>query len=310
MSWNRCRVGFLICILFLALAGELPQALAAATDHALIKRYPGSALTRRDDPGFSEYKVVTGVNASGKTDDEILKSTRVQGQLSRLVYENPKDRSPVEIFANYKEGLQKAGFKLVFECADKGCGPSWASSRWARVNGMVAVSSPMWYLAARLQKDGSDVYVAVSVTRTQHQIDVLQGAKMERGLVTVTAEAIRSGLANDGKVVLDGILFDHDKATIKPESKAALDVIAGFLKGSPNLKVFIVGHTDSAGTLDHNLSLSRQRADAVVQTLVKNYSIAANRLSAHGVGPLSPAKSNRSDQGKSQNRRVEMVASN
>lgn len=98
-----------------------------------------------------------------------------------------------------------------------------------RVNGMKAVSSPMWYLAARLQKNGRDVHVAVSVTRTDHQVDVLEGAKMERGLVTVTAEALKNGLANDGKVVLDGILFDHDKATIKPESKAARLPEAGIL---------------------------------------------------------------------------------
>ena len=72
--------------------------------------------------------------------------------------------------------------------------------------------------------------------------------------------------------------------------------------------MFIVGHTDSNGALDYNLKLSQQRAQAVVDALVKGYGIAPARLSAHGVGPLSPAKTNRSEQGKSQNRRVEMVA--
>ena len=86
-------------------------------------------------------------------------------------------------------------------------------------------------------------------------------------------------------------------------------MIAKFLKDNPNLKVFIVGHTDTVGALDYNLNLSRQRAQAVVDALTKNYGIAAARLSAHGVGPLSPARTNRNDQGKSQNRRVEMVES-
>lgn len=297
----------LVCTFLAFLAVGASIAKAAPEDHPLIKRYPGSTLSERKDPGFSNYKVVTGVDQKGKTDDEIIKSTSVSGDLTRLVYENPKERSGLEIFTNYREGLEKAGFKVLFACAEAACGPSWASSRWARVNGMQVVSSPMWYLAARRQADGTDTYVAVSVTKTRHQIDVLQRQQMDRGLVTVTAEALKKGLMTEGKAVLDGIFFDHDKATIKPESKAALDVIGKFLKDDPKLKVYIVGHTDSAGALDYNLNLSRQRAQAVVNALVKDYGIAADRLSAHGVGPLSPAKTNRSDQGKAENRRVEMV---
>jgi OmpA-OmpF porin, OOP family len=300
----------LLSALFACLAIGTPGLLAAAEDHPLIQRYPGSKLTSREDLGFREYAIVTAFNAKGKTDQEILPTTPVSGELTRLFYESPAERSPLEIFANYKEGLEKAGFQVLFECAEAACGPSWASSRWGRVNGMRYVSSPMWYLAARHRKDGGDTYVALSVVKLRHQIDVLQGKPMEQGLVTVTAEALKKGLAAEGRAVLDGIVFDHDKATIKPESKPALDVIASFLKSDPKLKVFIVGHTDTTGTLDYNLNLSRQRAEAVVQTLTKSYGIAADRLSAHGVGPLSPARTNRSEQGKSQNRRVEMVERN
>lgn len=302
---HSIRISVVTCLVFLSLA--VATAAAPPEDHPLIKRYPGSTLTQRENPGFKEYKVVTAFNQAGKTDDEILRSTAVSGELTRLFYENPKQRSPLEIFTNYKEGLQKAGFKILFECAEAQCGPSWASSRWGRVNGMRHVSSPMWYLAARRQKDGDDTYVALSVVKLNHQIDVLHRQPMETGLVTVTAEALKQGFAESGKAVLDGIVFDHDKAVLKPESKPALDVIAGFLKGNPNLKAFIVGHTDTVGSLDYNLNLSRQRAQAVVDALVKSHGIAADRLSAHGVGPLSPARTNRSEQGKSGNRRVEMV---
>ena len=169
------------------------------------------------------------------------------------------------------------------------------------------ISSPMWYLAARRQGGDEESYVALSVIKRLHQIDVLQVKSMERGLVTVTAAALERGLTSEGKAVLDGILFDHDKATIKPESKQALEVIARFLKDNPGLKVFIVGHTDGVGAFDYNLKLSQQRAQAVVAALTKDYGIAADRLAAHGVGPLSPARTNRSDEGKSENRRVEMV---
>ncbi|HYN23198.1 MAG TPA: OmpA family protein [Thermoanaerobaculia bacterium] len=281
---------------------------AAPKDHPLIQPYPGSVMSRREDEGFSEYKVVVGLNQQGKTDDEIIKSIQASGTLTRLFYENPRDRSPLEIFINYKEALEKAGFKILFECKDTACSPSWASSRWGRVTGMKYVSSPMWYLAARRQSEGSEYWIALTIMKLRHQIDVLEGKAMERGLVTVTAEALKSGLAAEGKAILDGVVFDHDKATIKAESKPALDVIGKYLKDNPSLKVFIVGHTDTVGSLDYNLKLSLQRAQAVAAALVKDHGIAADRLSAHGVGPLSPLKTNRTDQGKGQNRRVEMVA--
>lgn len=304
--------GFLVYALFACTALAVPVLLEAAAvdDHPLIEPYPGSTLVRRVDAGFSEYAVVVGLDQKGKTDAEIIKTTRASGELTRLFYENPKQRSPLEIFTNYKEALERAGFEVLFECVDTACGPSWASSRWTRVSGMRYVSSQMWYLAARHQEGGRDTYVALSIIKLRHQIDVLEGKPMERGLVTVTAEALKKGLAATGRAVLDGVVFDHDKATIKPESKPALDVIAAFLKADPRLEVFIVGHTDTVGTLDYNMNLSRQRAEAVVQALTKDYGIAAGRLSAHGVGPLSPARTNRSEEGKSQNRRVEMVERN
>lgn len=297
------RLGCLVFACMTLAAADLSA--ASIQDHPLIQPYPGSTLVRREDAGFSRYRVVTGLDQKGKTDDEVMKTVTAEGELTRLFYDNPKQRSPQEIFTNYKEGLERAGFKILFQCEATGCGPSWASSRWGRVNGMRYVSSEMWYLAARRPKDG--VYVAISIIKLRHQIDVLQEKAMERGLVTVTAEALQHGLGAEGRAVLDGIVFDHDKATIKAESKPALDVIGRFLKDNPRLHAFIVGHTDSAGALDYNLRLSRQRAEAVVAALVKDYGIDAGRLAAHGVGPLAPARSNRSEEGKSENRRVEMV---
>jgi outer membrane protein OmpA-like peptidoglycan-associated protein len=94
---------------------------------------------------------------------------------------------------------------------------------------------------------------------------------------------------------------------LKPESKSALDVIATFLNENKELEVYIVGHTDGTGGFDHNLSLSQNRAKAVVNALIKDYAIDPDRLASHGVGPLSPQKTNQSETGRTQNRRVEMV---
>lgn len=299
-----------LCSLAIAAAASLHlDAAIAATvaDHPWIRPYAGSTLSRREDAGWGEYKVVVGLDAKGKTDDEVIRSAPVSGERTRLFYENPAGRSAQEIVTNYKEALQAAGFTVLFECGETSCGPGWASSRWSRVNGMKYVAPDMRYLSARRSTDSEESHVAVLVAKARHQIDVVQGKPMERKMAGVTAAAIEKGLAAEGRVVLDGILFDHDQATIQPESKAALDTIAQFLRKDATLAVHIVGHTDAVGTLEHNMALSRARAQAVVDALVKDYGIGASRLAAHGVGPLAPSRTNLSEPGRAHNRRVEMV---
>lgn len=128
----------------------------------------------------------------------------------------------------------------------------------------------------------------MTVGRDRHQIDIVELAAMETGLVKVTAESIARGLHESGQVVLEAIFFDTDKAIIKGESQPALEEIAKFLKAQEG-NFFVVGHTDTTGTFDHNMTLSRARAAAVVEALGKGHGIAAGRLEAHGVGPVAPA---------------------
>jgi outer membrane protein OmpA-like peptidoglycan-associated protein len=116
------------------------------------------------------------------------------------------------------------------------------------------------------------------------------------------------GLGENGRIALYGIYFDTDKVVVKPESRPTLDQIAKLLASQPKLNVFIVGHTDSQGTHDYNMTLSRRRAESVAATLVQNYKIAKSRLSAAGVGFLAPVRSNASEDGRALNRRVELVA--
>jgi outer membrane protein OmpA-like peptidoglycan-associated protein len=83
--------------------------------------------------------------------------------------------------------------------------------------------------------------------------------------------------------------------------------MAKFLKTNAATRVFIVGHTDNKGTLDYNVGLSGRRAEAVVKALATKYGIEANRLTPRGLGPLAPVATNRSEDGRAKNRRVEMV---
>jgi outer membrane protein OmpA-like peptidoglycan-associated protein len=125
--------------------------------------------------------------------------------------------------------------------------------------------------------------------------------------VMVDPEAMAQDISNTGHVAVYGVFFDFDSSTIKPESEPTLKAIAEMLKASPRLGVYIMGHTDMEGNLDYNMTLSKKRAEAVVQALVQKYSVGSNRLQAQGVGPLCPVSTNRTEEGRKLNRRVEIV---
>ncbi len=121
----------------------------------------------------------------------------------------------------------------------------------------------------------------------------------------VAAAAIESELDTKGHIALY-INFDTDKAILRTEGKAAVDEIATLMKKDSTLKLSIEGHTDNVGEARRNVVLSRERAQAVVDALVKD-GIGSARLSAVGHGAAKPVADNGSDEGRAKNRRVELV---
>lgn len=121
------------------------------------------------------------------------------------------------------------------------------------------------------------------------------------------AADVRNKLLTEGKWVTHGIPFDVASAKIKPESAGVLKEVANVLAENAALNVKIVGHTDSDGDEVKNLDLSKRRAAAVKEALVKEFGIDAARLQTDGLGESKPIKENTTKEGKSQNRRVEFV---
>lgn len=124
--------------------------------------------------------------------------------------------------------------------------------------------------------------------------------------VEFSADEMAQQLASSGKVTLYGILFDTAKSDIKPESNAVVDEVASLLNKNPGLKLRIEGHTDNVGAKAANLALSRGRAAAIKAALVSR-GIAADRLTSEGFGDSKPAADNSTENGRSRNRRVELV---
>ncbi len=110
----------------------------------------------------------------------------------------------------------------------------------------------------------------------------------------------------EGKIIVNGIKFDINKATLKPESMGPINEIFELLQENSDLCFSIEGHTDSDGEADFNMKLSDERAKAVKDKLTA-MGIDANRLTTKGWGESKPIDSNTTAEGKANNRRVEFV---
>ncbi len=120
----------------------------------------------------------------------------------------------------------------------------------------------------------------------------------------------RNKLLNEGKLITNGILFNVNSDKIKTESFGVLKEISGILKESGNIKVMIVGHTDSDGDTAKNLELSERRSQSVKNTLVTEFGVDSSMLETSGKGESEPIIANTNNLNKALNRRVEFIKTN
>lgn len=274
--------------------------LKGSKDHPLIPRYAGSYIAEYAHKAFEEYYLPLGVFGG-----ERPKEQRLEGKYTRILYYFPADRSTLEVMRNYDQALANAGFKVLFRCAHADC---TVSAGWKRSRTLGSIyPQDSRYVAAKLSRPAGDVYAAVHVRPEHVYLDVLEVAGMEEKMITIDAATIAGDITRTGHASIYGIQFDTDKAELRPSSDAVLREIGKMMKENPDLRLLVVGHTDSTGSFEHNLDLSRRRADAVARALTARYGVAATRLKAQGAGPIAPVATNRTEAGKALNRRVELV---
>lgn len=249
------------------------------SSHPLFSLLPNHSVRTCDEKEFDELEIST---QDAKKNVVVVKK---QGQMNKvdIKFNGDFDKRPsiTQIIENHANAIKQAGGTVLYK-------------KESAVYGSLKKSGDVYWIS--VTTDGSGDYWITSVKEEAMKQDVV-----------VKADAIKSGIKEEGKAIFYGIYFDTDKSTLKPESDPTLAEIAKFLKANPGTNVFIVGHTDNTGDFNHNLTLSKERADAVVAKLISAYAINKTQVTAQGVASLSPVASNDTKEGQAKNRRVEIV---
>ncbi|MBS0407147.1 MAG: OmpA family protein [Proteobacteria bacterium] len=323
----RRLLALLVASVMAAAAGavSIPKAdVAGSKDSPIVSRFAGSVIVGYARVDFGTATLPLG-RYSASEPSGFADSEQAEGRVTRIAYAAPAGKSGLEVYRNFEQALRTAGFRERFACAGvDGCGGYDFSTAVLKpvlegVRGDAAVmietlqpiNGDVRALTARLERPAGNVDVALLVSQSPREpvgvlLQVVEAKAMATGQVSVDAKAMAEGLAQAGHMALYGIRFATDSAALTADSDATLAQMTALLKAQPALKVYIVGHTDNAGTLAHNLTLSQQRAESVVRAL-ETRGIAAARLAAKGLASYAPVASNDDEAGRARNRRVELV---
>ncbi len=338
--WRR-----LLALLVFALctaAGAAPQDVAGGRDHPLVKRFAGSVLVgyAQLQQGSIDFQTTTytGFDLDAGRRRYAEPPLTLDGHVTRLWYEAPGNTTSAQLYESHASALLAQGFQTLYDSAqDKGTTPAkWvnflACFAPGKRDALVNNRSPQVFSSARpaslrtgtFQQDNTTVrLVAVDWPQGDAASKARQGAYIAIDIVEARAlralsspvaaptaasdSALAKALSGAGRATLAGVQFVSGGAQFDQDAGPALAGAAAYLKAQPQARLYVVGHTDSVGSLEGNLELARLRAQAVVEVLERDFAIAPGRLSAHGVGPLAPIADNSSPAGRARNRRVELV---
>jgi OOP family OmpA-OmpF porin len=273
-----------MCVFFAATAitaaifGQ--EDVAGSKDYPGVTRMPGYYIADYQENQFDSFtfKVKEGNGA---------KEQAVEGHRYDFRY-NMKDGaampSPLQIHRNFQNAAKAVGGQVMYANED---------TSTLRI---VGNGKETW-----INVENGNIPSGMYIT-----MNIIEKEVMKQD-VAMNADAMAQGLSDTGQVAIYGIYFDTAKSDLKPESDPALAEIAKLMNAHPGLKVYIVGHTDMVGDAAANLKLSQARAQSVVSALVTKNGIANARLVPYGAGPYAPVATNKTDEGRGKNRRVELV---
>ncbi|MGE0088258.1 MAG: OmpA family protein [Bacteroidales bacterium] len=320
----------MICIIGLLLIStpiyaQRTSDIENSKDYPLISRFEGSIIEFYKETKWGSYKLP--LNEKGIIDWN--QPQVIEGKVIRIQYSVSKDNNSEYVMQNYKAAFKASGFTVLIAIATNELGFSDRPHSWKDKyyqtglygnDGLgndkfgLGIGFPIWkndhsFIAAKGNKDGKEIYAIIyTVVSDEYTLitqDIIEKQLVETG--KVTAENIAKGIQTDGHIAIYDILFETGKSDIKPESETEIKNVAEYMNTNPNKKFYIVGHTDNVGDFAANMTLSENRAKAVLNELTKKYAVKAEQLKSYGVSSLAPVATNKTEEGKAKNRRVDIV---
>jgi OOP family OmpA-OmpF porin len=259
----------------------------------LIEGYVQKRSDENKDVAFDRYEFFDGT-----------KLISVEGRLKTIEAEG-RGASAFQVFKTYESLITGLGGVRVFEGRVKQMKDLQLNFSDKRHRPLFNVDEMGVYMVRTPQ---TEIWLEAYVSEYQKDIyflTVVEKKGLEVKATLLPAEQMKRELDDKGHVALY-INFDFDKADIKPDSRPIIDEIVKLLKTNPSLSLTVEGHTDNVGAPDYNRRLSDGRARSVVAELT-GQGIASRRLKAMGYGQDKPIADNSTDEGRSKNRRVELV---
>jgi outer membrane protein OmpA-like peptidoglycan-associated protein len=256
--------------------GTLVDTLTAPSgaDYRLLGHMPGYAADTPTKRNFdkADFTVQNGDDTSTVT---------VEGALYDVNYSSGPGApaSDLAIQQNYRDALNTLGAQFLFTDGRD--------------------------TTARLENAGKTIWIKVYSQETGIEVTAVEEKAFAASITPPTADALKTALDTDGRIALY-VNFDFNKATLKPDAKPVIDQVVALMKDTPALKLEIDGYTDNVGAHDYNVTLSQDRAAAVVAAL-KTAGVDASRLASNGFGPDKPIADEATAEGRAKNRRVELV---
>lgn len=327
---NKTR-SFFICYIFLlgAFSSNLfaQEDMPGSADYPDMARIEGTTIRGYAYSDYDEGEFVT------QFANKKLEKVTIAGKRTRILYLAPPSFNSVMVWKNYEEALKTLGEpEEVYACLPETCASKmgknfiWSKGRRHQTNIEQSdyIYAPLGfsdqrYTYSTYTKHDRRYHVSLFFARLNGiqskgvkdvvaiHLEILEEADFETTLQVVTPDEITQGINETGRIALYGIYFDVDSDSLKVDSGAALKAIATALNAKPELKIYVAGHTDNQGSYKYNLDLSKRRAESVVEVLRSQHGISSDRLKAVGIGPVSPVASNRTEEGRTLNRRVELV---
>ena len=254
---------------------------------------------------------IEGITAEGEVRQQIWK---IDGSVL----------TTMQILAPLREQLDNAGFEQLYECEARVCGGfdfRYQIDVLPEPDMHVNLADYR-YLAAQSSTGDAPEYVVLIVSRSASagfvQLTRIGAVDTQASIVASTkappprtapalAGPVGERLELAGHATLDDLYFKTGSSQLGGEQFASLGNLASYLTARPDRQVVLVGHTDAEGALDANIVLSRRRATAVMERLISGHGVSPAQISADGVGFLSPRASNLTDDGRTLNRRVEVI---